>query len=143
MGSLGVGRPLHQELRPSLLLRRERIERRGGVSASVLTELLDRCLLFKLSKIHLADGRSHSLDALFIGPHHHLNDASVEQTGCAIEEGPLGPMIKVDEMQMTRVPNVFAAGDITRIAHNVTFPCADGVMAPMAIHRSLAFEAAA
>lgn len=54
----------------------------------------------------------------------------------------LGPMIKVDEMQMTNVPNVFAAGDITRIAHNVTFACADGVMAAMAIHRSLAFEAA-
>lgn len=54
----------------------------------------------------------------------------------------LGPMIKVDEMQMTNVSNVFAAGDITRIVHNVTFACAHGVMAAMAIHRSLAFEAA-
>jgi len=49
----------------------------------------------------------------------------------------------VDEMQMTSMPNVFAAGDITRIAHNVTFACADGVRAAMAIHRSLAFKAAA
>lgn len=95
-----------------------------------------------LSEIHLADGRSHGLDALFIGPHHHLNSTIAEQIGCAIEAGPLGPMVKVDEMQMTSVPNVFAAGDITRIAHNVTFACADGVMAAMAMHRSLAFEVA-
>lgn len=96
-----------------------------------------------LSEIHLADGRSRPIDALFIGPHHHLNSAIADQIGCAIEAGPLGPMIKVDEMQMTSMPNVFAAGDITRIAHNVTFACADGVRAAMAIHRSLAFKAAA
>jgi|TARA_A100001391_G_scaffold65878_6_gene41557 thioredoxin reductase len=96
-----------------------------------------------LSEIHLAGGLSRPLDALFIGPRHHLNSAIAEQIGCRIEAGPLGPMIKVDEMQMTSVPNAFAAGDITRIAHNVTFACADGIMAAMAIHRSLAFEAAA
>lgn len=96
-----------------------------------------------LSHIHLANGRARSLRALFISPHHYLNSAIAEQIGCEIADGPLGPMIKVDEKQMTRVPNVFAAGDITRMAHNVTFACADGVMAAMGIHRSLAFEAVA
>lgn len=95
-----------------------------------------------LSAIHLVDGQTQPLDALFIGPPHQLNSTIAQQLGCDIAAGPLGPMVTVDEMQMTNVPNVFAAGDITRIAHNVTFACADGVMAAMAIHRSLVFEVA-
>lgn len=121
---------------------RDDLERRGvQIEAAAVERLTGEG--HTLSEIQLAGGRSRLLDALFIGPRHHLNSAIAEQIGCAIEAGPLGPMIKVDEMQMTSVPNVFAAGDITRIAHNVTFACADGVMAAMAIHRSLAFEAAA
>ena len=38
---------------------------------------------------------------------------------------------------MTSVPNVFAAGDITRAMHNITMASADGVMAGSAVHRSL------
>jgi thioredoxin reductase len=41
---------------------------------------------------------------------------------------------------MSRVEDVYAAGDFTRGAHNITFACADGVMAAMAIHRSLIFD---
>lgn len=95
-----------------------------------------------LSHIHLADGRACPLEALFIAPRNRLNSAVAEQLGCAIEAGPLGPAIKVDEMRMTSTANVFAAGDITRTAHNVTFACADGVMAALAMHRSLVFGAA-
>jgi len=40
---------------------------------------------------------------------------------------------------MTTVPGVFAAGDITRSAHNATWASADGVTAGMALHRSLVF----
>jgi thioredoxin reductase len=40
---------------------------------------------------------------------------------------------------MTTVTGVYAAGDITRSAHNVTWASADGVMAGMAVHRSLVF----
>jgi thioredoxin reductase len=96
-----------------------------------------------LSEIHLANNQTRPLDALFISPRNHLNGSIAEQMGCAIETGPLGQIVKVDETQMTSVANVYAAGDITRMAHNVTFACADGVMAAMAIHRSLVFEAAA
>jgi len=121
---------------------REALEQRGvQIEAAPVERLAGEGSA--LSHIHLANGRSRTLDALFISPRHYLNSAIAEQIGCAIADGPLGPMIKVDEMQMTSVPNVFAAGDITRIAHNVTFACADGIMAAMAIHRSLAFEAAA
>jgi thioredoxin reductase len=46
----------------------------------------------------------------------------------------------VDDMKATDVAGVFAAGDITRMGHTVTFACADGVMAALAIHRALAFR---
>ena len=40
---------------------------------------------------------------------------------------------------MTTVPGVYAAGDIAREAHNVTWACADGITAGTALHRSLIF----
>src|SRR5690606_23166635 len=97
---------------------RDDIERRGDqIEPAVVKRLTGDGR--NLSEIHLANGQAQPIDALFISPHHHFNSAIAEQIGCAIETGPLGPMVKVDEMQMTSVPNVFAAGDITRFAHNV------------------------
>lgn len=93
-----------------------------------------------LSRIYLSENKVQPIDALFISPRYHLNSRIAEHLGCMIENGPLGQTIKVDQSQMTSVPNVYAAGDISRTAHNITFACADGVMAAMAIHNSLVFE---
>jgi thioredoxin reductase len=96
-----------------------------------------------LSAIGLADGRMAEIDALYIGPRYRLNSAIADQLGCEIEETPLGRMIRTDEQRMTTVPGVFAAGDIVRGGHTVTWACADGVMAGIALHRSLVFPPAA
>ncbi len=96
-----------------------------------------------LSTVQLADGRSARIDALYIGAPTRLNSAVAEQLGCAIDEGPLGPIVRADAMKQTTVPDVWAAGDITRGFHSVTFAVADGVMAGTAAHRSLVFPAAA
>jgi thioredoxin reductase len=93
----------------------------------------------RLSAIRLADGREHPLDALYIGPSYRFGSDIADRLGCAIEAGPLGPILKVDEMKATSVADVYAAGDITRAGHTVTFACGDGVMAALAIHRSLVF----
>jgi thioredoxin reductase len=92
-----------------------------------------------LSAVRLGDGREHPLDALFISPCYHFSSDLAEQLGCAIGEGQFGSTVTVDEMKATSVAGVYAAGDITRMGHTVTFACADGVMAALAIHRSLAF----
>jgi thioredoxin reductase len=92
-----------------------------------------------LSAVRLGNGAERPLDALFIGPASRLNSDIPERLGCAIEQGPLGSVVTVDEMKATSIPGVYAAGDITRTGHTVTFACADGVMAALAIHRSLAF----
>lgn len=93
-----------------------------------------------LTKINFAGGHSQAIDALFILPPNVFNSDMAQQLGCEIEEGPLGSMVKVDEMKMTNIADVYAAGDIIRGAHNVTFALGDGVMAAMAMHRSLVFD---
>lgn len=93
----------------------------------------------RLSAIELADGRRSAVDALYLGPRTRLNSEIARQLGCEMDEGPWGPVIRVDAQQTTTVPGVYAAGDITRSSHNVTFASADGVAAGLALHRSLVF----
>jgi len=96
-----------------------------------------------LSTVQMADGRLSRIDALYIGAPTRLNSALAEQLGCALDDGPLGKIVRTDAMKLTTVPDVWAVGDITRGFHNVTFAVADGVMAGTAAHRSLVFPAAA
>jgi thioredoxin reductase len=93
----------------------------------------------QLSSIELGDGRGLPLDALYIGPRTRLNSSIAQQLGCDLEDTPLGPIVRVDAERMTTVPGVYAAGDITRGAHTVTWAAADGVTAGLAVHRSLVF----
>ncbi|WP_421762144.1 NAD(P)/FAD-dependent oxidoreductase [Devosia sp.] len=93
-----------------------------------------------LSAIRLSGGDTQPLDALFISPRNRLNSTLADKLDCDVQSGPLGQVITVDDWQMTSVEGVFAAGDISRSMHNITFACADGVMAAMAMHRSLVME---
>ena len=62
----------------------------------------------------------------------------VEAEGCAFEEGPSGLFVRTTPRKETTVPGVFAAGDSALAAHNASFASADGVMAGVAAHQSLA-----
>lgn len=124
----------------------------GTIEPDVAAKLVERgvtiepdpvdCLVgdgTSLSAIRLRDGVELPIDALFIGPRTRLNSDIAGRLGCAVENGPLGSVIRVDETKATNVAGIYAAGDITRMGHTVTFACADGVMAALAIHRSLIF----
>lgn len=93
-----------------------------------------------LSAIQFKDGGLRPLEALFISPQVALNSRIADQIGCGLQNGPNGQFIVVDGTMMTTVQGVYAAGDIARITHNITFACADGVAAAMAIHRLLVLE---
>lgn len=93
----------------------------------------------RLSAIELADGRTSAVDALYLGPRTRLNSAIAQQLGCELDEGPFGSIIRTDDARMTTVSGVYAAGDIMRGAHSVTWASADGVTAGVAVHRSLIF----
>lgn len=92
-----------------------------------------------LESVTLEEGRTREIDALFLGSTPRFNTDIAEQLGCEIDEGAYGSVIRTDMTKMTTVPGVFAAGDITRLAYNVTWACSDGVMAGSAAHRSLVF----
>ena len=93
----------------------------------------------KLSAIELADGSQQPIDALYVSPRIRFNSDISGQLGCAMDETPVGTFIHTDAMKQTSVPGVYAAGDIARGAHSVTWASADGVMAGVAAHRSLVF----
>ena len=91
----------------------------------------------RLTGIELADGRTSAVEALYLGPRTRLNSNIAQQLGCALDEGRFGSLIRTDGVRVTTVSGVYAAGDITRDAHNATWASADGVTAGMAVHRSL------
>lgn len=93
----------------------------------------------RLSAVELGSGQSVGVDAIYIAPRTHLNSDIAEQLGCALDDGAFGAIIRTDEMKMTTVPGVYAAGDVVRSMHNVTLASADGVLAGTALHRSLIF----
>lgn len=126
---------------PDAATRDELIHRGVSVEATPVVALRGEAPA--LSAVDLADGRQVPLDALFIGPQSRLNSDIADQLGCAFDEAPFGRIIRTDALKQTTVPGVFAAGDIARPMHSVTFAAADGVMAGTALHRSLVFPIAA
>jgi thioredoxin reductase len=91
----------------------------------------------RLSSIELADGRMSPVDALYLSTRTRLNSDIAQQLGCEMEEGPFGSVIKTNATKMTTVSGVYAAGDIARPTHNITWACADGVTAAIDLHHSL------
>jgi thioredoxin reductase len=65
-----------------------------------------------------------------------------ERLGCAVDDGPFGPIVRTDARKETSVPGVFAAGDAARAPHNATWAAADGAAAGIYAHQSLALAPA-
>ncbi|APW43404.1 NAD(P)/FAD-dependent oxidoreductase [Rhodoferax saidenbachensis] len=107
------------------------IARRGTQVEPVLISRIDGH-----ADVVLQDGRTITLNGLFTQPRTLMSSPVAEQLGCALEEGPMGLFIKVDEGKATSVPNVFACGDAARAAGNVTLAVADGAMAGFGAHRA-------
>jgi thioredoxin reductase len=93
----------------------------------------------RLSSIELTGGRLSPADALYLGAPTRLNSRIAEQLGCELDDAQFGPIVRTDDERMTTVTGVYAAGDIVRGAHTVTWAAADGVTVGMAVHRSLIF----
>ncbi|MFC4257265.1 FAD-binding protein [Altererythrobacter xixiisoli] len=92
-----------------------------------------------LSALALQDGRQIDLSALYVAPRSCLSSPLAERLGAEVEDGPMGPLILTDAGKMTRVPGLYAAGDIARAPHSVSWAVADGVTAGTSAHRALVF----
>ena len=116
------------------------LDRRGvSIEAASIREL--RGTGRTLTSLLLGDGREAAIDALFLAPRSKLNSPIAERLGCALDDGPFGPVIRTDAAKLTSVPCVYAAGDVARAPHNATWASADGVTAGTSLHQSLVFEA--
>lgn len=92
-----------------------------------------------LEAVRLADGRIIPLQAIFTASKVHMASPLAEQLGCAFDQGPLGPYIRVDDSRkQTTVAGVYAAGDAAGPTHNATLASAGGVLAGVGAHQSLA-----
>jgi thioredoxin reductase len=94
-----------------------------------------------VSGIRLHGGEVVPVDAIFTASRTRLASPIAGQLGCAIHDGPQGPVIRTDDTQATSVAGVYAAGDAARGWHTVSFAVAAGVAAGIAAHRSLALDA--
>lgn len=92
-----------------------------------------------LTAIRLQSGDLAAIDALYVGPRSILSSPLAEQLGLAIDPGPIGPVVRTDADRQTTLSGVYAAGDIARAPHSVSWAVADGVTAGTAAHRALVF----
>ncbi|MBB5709739.1 NAD(P)/FAD-dependent oxidoreductase [Sphingomonas xinjiangensis] len=91
-----------------------------------------------LHAVELADGRMIEVSAVFTAPRTRPTSMIAAELGCAMEDGPTGPFVKVDPWGATSELGVYAAGDATSPMHNATIASASGVLAGVAAHQSLA-----
>ncbi|WP_287011687.1 NAD(P)/FAD-dependent oxidoreductase, partial [Brevundimonas sp.] len=64
-----------------------------------------------LTGARLADGRFIPLKAIFVGASVRVASPFADSLGCEMVDTPMGRVVKVDAMQQTTQPGVFAAGD--------------------------------
>lgn len=92
-----------------------------------------------LSAITFDTGDRAAIDALYLAPQSVVSSPLAEQLGAGIDPGPVGPIVRTDADRMTTLPGLYAAGDIARAPHSVSWAVADGVTAGTAAHRTLVF----
>ncbi len=111
--------------------------RRALENRHVLIEpaLIDR--IGGVADVVLAGGTQLRFAGLFTAPHCVPASSLAEETGCVLEETPMGIQIQTDTAKQTAIPGVFACGDVARMPHSVTLAVADGAWAGAQVHRSL------
>lgn len=120
---------LDEEAATLLQKRKVKIETTAVISIEGASPALDG--------LRLADGRRIPLDALFVAVQAEQSSPLAAQLGCAFDETPMGLIVRSNNVKLTTVTGVYAAGDAARVPHNITLAMADGVMAAMGVHQSL------
>jgi thioredoxin reductase len=91
----------------------------------------------QVTGLFLQDGRRLPCGVVYLAARHAPASPLATALGCAMDDGPFGPHVRVDGFQATSVPGVLAAGDLTRPFYGATLAAADGVRAALAAHAGL------
>src|SRR5690606_29933828 len=116
--------------------------RRALLARRVLIEETGIARVHRKVNVELSDGRDLSFAGLFVASRCEPASALAAQSGCRLEETPMGLQVQTDESKETTVPGIFACGDVARVPHSVSFAVADGAMAGIQLHRSLVWPGA-
>ncbi|MDQ3442134.1 MAG: NAD(P)/FAD-dependent oxidoreductase [Chloroflexota bacterium] len=93
-----------------------------------------------LRRIVFATGDTLERSVLFHRPRQEPRSALAEQLGCELVESPIPGLIRVDAMQQTSVPGVFAAGDVTTPMQQIAIAVSTGSAAGAMINHHLVEE---
>ncbi|CAN7555161.1 NAD(P)/FAD-dependent oxidoreductase [Polaromonas sp. LjRoot131] len=93
-----------------------------------------------LDGVLLRDGRRVAIKALLVGTQVRMASPLAAALGCAFDDSPFGPIVRIDAWGLTSAPGVYAGGDMARVPHSITFACAGGVAAGIGLHASLVME---
>lgn len=97
----------------------------------------------ELDGVRLADGRVVEVRALYTAPRTQMASPLAQQLGCALDDGPTGPYLRIDDQKRTSVPGVYAAGDAATPMANAILAAAAGNLAAVFLHKSLMEDALA
>lgn len=116
---------------------REALERRGVTVEDAVIERIEG-----EADICLADGRRLAFAGLFAAPTVSPASPLAERAGCALEDTPMGMILRTDAAKQTTVPGIYACGDVATMPHSVSLAVSDGAMAGAQVHRSLVWPEA-
>ena len=116
---------------------REALETRGVTVEEAVIERIEGT-----ADICLADGRRLAFAGLFAAPTVSPASPLAERAGCALEDTPMGVILRTDAAKQTSVPGIYACGDVASMPHSVSLAVGDGAMAGAQVHRSLVWPEA-
>jgi thioredoxin reductase len=82
-------------------------------------------------------GRFYATQVIFYHLGYCIQNHLAKQVGCELDEG----YVKINAMQQTTVPNVYAAGDIDTDRHYVVLAAASGALAAISIYEEMLKDA--
>lgn len=82
-------------------------------------------------------GRIYDTEVIFYHLGYSIQNHLAKQIGCELDEG----YVKINAMQQTTVPNVYAAGDIDTDRHYVVLAAASGALAAISIYEEMLKDA--
>jgi thioredoxin reductase len=81
--------------------------------------------------------RTFDADVIFYHLEHKIQNKIAEQLGCELDEG----YVKVNAIQQTTVPKVYATGDIDTDRHYIVLAAASGALAAISIYEEMLKDA--
>jgi thioredoxin reductase len=107
------------------------------IESDGISEIVSDSGADKMKGVLTESNRFYEADVLFYHIEQIIQNEIAIQLGCELDEG----YVKVDKMQQTTIPNVYAAGDLDTDRHYAILASASGALAAISIYEDLLKQA--